>query len=529
MTRRTLIALPFAATVAAQDPSAFGAPTAPTFETVQLRLTAWQRDYPHLMTLGVPGTSIEGRPIYAATLTNGDVPDDDKQRVLITALHAGQEHSGATSVLYLMDWLLSHDLLARETLRRQVVVCMPIVNPDTYVNPHKTSGLANARGRDPYADWTVDGPRDPKNCPEAVAVKTVMDQTQAEVHADIHGNSLPYPDVYQIESTGRAYSNITLRPYHHDVIRLMDEAALQEGYPSDQLEEDAERLFGADGLGIDTERLWAGVRTPAGGGVVQSKPRVYAAIYGYNRYHTMPLASECGWERSAFLRHRRLLRIGNDVWPGERERGYPVRVIMKVGYHMVTAYGTTAAEQRRSRIELWNRQRQISHGINRPLKVGRLMYVCATSNAAREKWLSDKSLAGFAERMVEHPRMHGERIREFVQGFPAGPGQWGPTGNVMMQGGAAETSEESPIEHGLAFRLRIPFPKAVGLEVWMNGEKLEPSDIDGYLMWKARGFANVQINIPPERSRSEDLFVVTCRYDPGVHRRHGQIDYPGAG
>jgi hypothetical protein len=528
MKRRAFLGLALALRAGAQTSESFGEPTAPSFEQVQLRLTAWQRDHPHLLRLGVPGESIEGRPIYAATLTDSNVPNEDKQRILITALHAGQEHSGATSVLYLMDWLLGGDLLAREILRRQIVVCMPIVNPDSYVNPNTTGGLANARGRDPYADWTVDGPRDPANCPEAVAVKKVMDETQAEVHADIHGNSLPYPGVYQIESTGRAYSNITLRPYHHEVIRLMDEAALKEGYPSDQLEEDAERLFGADGLGIETERLWAGVRTPAGGGVVQSKPRVYAAIYGYNRYHTMPLASECGWERSAFLRHRRLLQIGNAVWPGEHDRGYPVRVIMKVGYHMVTAYGTTAAEQRRSRIELWNRQRQISHGINRPLKVGRLMYVCATSNAARKKWLTDKSLAAFSERMAEHPNMHGDRIREFVQGFPAGPGQWGPTSNVMMQGGAADPSQEGAIEHGLAFRLRIPFPKARDLELWMNGAKLRSSNTDGYLVWKARGFTNVQINIPPARSNREDLFVVTCTYDPGEHRRHGLIGPPEA-
>jgi hypothetical protein len=447
---------------------------------------------------------------------------EEKEHILITALHAGQEHSGATSVLYLMEWLLSNDLLAREIRRRQVVVCMPVVNPDSYVNEDQTGGLANSRGKDPYADWTVDGPRDPENCPEAVAVQKVMDELQAEVHTDIHGNSLPYPGVYQIESTGRAYSNISLRPYHHEIIRLMDEAALAEGYPSDQLEEDAERLFGGSDLGIVPEKLWAGVRTPAGGGVVQSRPRVYAAIYGYNRYHTMPLASECGWERSAFLRHRRLLqKIGNEVWPGERYRGYPVRVIMKVGYHMVTAYGRTAAERRRSRVELWNRQRQISHGINRPLATDRLLYVCATSTVAREKWLSDRSLKGFAARMAEHPRMHAERIQRLLRDFPEGPGQWGPTGNVMMQGGAADPTEESPLEHGIAFRLRIPFPKAKDLVVWMNGEKLKVSETDGYLIWKARGFTNVQINIPPERSRTEDFFVVTCEYDPGEYRTHG--------
>jgi hypothetical protein len=38
----------------------------------------------------------------------------------------------------------------------------------------------------------------------------------------------------------------------------------------------------------------------------------------------------------------------------------------------------------------------------------------------------------------------------------------------------------------------------------------------------ARGFTYFQINIPPERSRREDFFVVTLEYDPGETRTTGQ-------
>ena len=34
------------------------------------------------------------------------------------------------------------------------------------------------------------------------------------------------------------------------------------------------------------------------------------------------------------------------------------------------------------------------------------------------------------------------------------------------------------------------------------------------------GYLYVQINIPPERSKAEDLFVVTCDYDPCEKRTH---------
>ena len=30
----------------------------------------------------------------------------------------------------------------------------------------------------------------------------------------------------------------------------------------------------------------------------------------------------------------------------------------------------------------------------------------------------------------------------------------------------------------------------------------------------------VQINIPPDRLKADDLFLVTCRYDPGETRVH---------
>ena len=517
MTRRTLLCLP-AWLSAARLGAQFGPPTAPPFEKIAARLELWSRQHPRTLTLTVPGKSIQGRAVYAARLTDPDTPSEHKEHVLMTALHAGQEHSGATSVLTLMEWLLSPDPLAREVLRRQVIVAMPVVNPDSYVDWRKTTGLANAAGRDPYTGWGVDGPSDPARCPEAVAVQQVMDELQAEVHADLHGNSLPFPGAYQIESTGRAYSNIVLRPYHHEVIRLMDQAALAEGYPSDELEEDAERLFtGGTDIGIAKEKLWGGVRSPSAKGsssTVGGVVKVYAALYGYNRYHTMPLASEIAWERSGFLRHRRLLRIGNETWPGEYYPGYPVRVVMKEGYNMVTAWGSTAADRRRSRIELWNKQAQIVHGENRPQVAGRLIYVCATSPTAKDRWLADTSLRAFAR------TTNSGRIRRMIEGFPDGPGQWGPTSSLMLDGSGALPA--SPIGHGLALRLRLPFAKARNIDLWLNDKPLQPSETDGYLHWVDRGFTYLQINIPPERSRHEDFFVATLCYDPGETRTHGR-------
>lgn len=37
---------------------------------------------------------------------------------------------------------------------------------------------------------------------------------------------------------------------------------------------------------------------------------------------------------------------------------------------------------------------------------------------------------------------------------------------------------------------------------------------NGYLTWTAWGTTCVQLNLPPQRLQTEDLFVVTCEYDP---------------
>ena len=46
------------------------------------------------------------------------------------------------------------------------------------------------------------------------------------------------------------------------------------------------------------------------------------------------------------------------------------------------------------------------------------------------------------------------------------------------------------------------------------------SDTDGSTTWVARGCLFVQINVPPSRLRTDDLFLVTCQYDPGETRGH---------
>ncbi|MEW6357997.1 MAG: M14 family zinc carboxypeptidase [Planctomycetota bacterium] len=482
---------------AKQFTSEYGPPIWPPFEKLQAVLERWHREHPSVMKLRAVGRSIQGRPVYVVQLTDPDTDNRDKEHALITALHSGVERNAATTVFAIIEWLLSDDPLAREILRQQVVVCMPIPTPDCYVE---------GKHGNVYGPWTLNGPPDPNNMPEAMAVKAVMDEYQPEVHADIHGLSMGFEKYIMLENTGSSYSNLALRCYHRDVMRLMDDAALAEGYPSDWQESDAERIFWGPALDGVKNKLWVG------------RPQIYAAIYCYHHYHTMLSASEVCWERSGVLRHRRLLEIGNEKWPGEYYPGYPTRVILSNNYHMVTAYGRTAAARRRSRVDLWGKLGQIAFGQIDPFVEGKVFVVCATSPSAVKGWLGGNNLEDAIAKIGKHPGVNAESIRRFTAGWPHGQNR--PEAYVDLRTAEGKPEDATPIEHGLALRLRIPYAKAKIRELLVNGQPVAASETAGYVTWTAREYLYVQINIPPERSRAEDLFIVTCDYDPGDRRLH---------
>lgn len=489
-----------------------GPPVWPPFEKVEAVLKRWAEAQAGRMKLDILGRSAQGRALYAVRLTDPAAAEEDKEHALITALHSGLERSGSNTVLSLVEWLLSGDPLAGEILRRQVVVALPIPDPDRY-----EAGQVSPV----YSAWTLDGPRDPEKSPEAVAVQRVMDELQPELHADIHGTNLSFARYIMFENSGASYSNVALRPYHREIVRLMDEAALAEGYPSDTAECDAERIYWGPEVDAMRSKTWLG------------RSRVYAAIYCYYHYHTLVSASEVAWERSGVLRHRRLLQTGNEVWPGECAPGYPARVVMSNTHAQIVAYGSTAAARRASRVELWNKLPQLTLGIVDPVVEGRATCVCATSPEAARRWLSGRSLKEVAAGLNTHPRMNAGAIVQFAEGWPGGQNH--PEAYLGLQSGSADqgtspigrpgaVGDPAPasaaIEHGLCLRLRLPYSRATITDLRLNGHPVAASATDGFVEWSARGCRFIQIQLPPERLRTDDLFLVTCVYDPGETRGH---------
>jgi hypothetical protein len=486
-----------------------------TWEEYEATLRFWAERYPALATLQRRGASHDGLPVYLLRLTDSAVPDADKQAVLVSALHGGPERSGPTTILHLAQWLLGDSAPARETLRQQVVLAMPIVNPHAFFVSDR---FGNARGvelYDPPARWwdlealTLSAPEE---TPELAAFLSVMDEYRPELHLDLHGTGLQgyTPEELPPERTmlrgqtmfevsACSYSNCGVRPWDPRVTEAMVRAGQEAGYGSDRAEADGQRVLWQPNLDAMRDRLWI---PPRAG-------RFRTPFYGYMKYHTMISTTEIGWEASGVARVAGVLALGNKPWVDEAFAGYPVtRVRARAGRYL-TAYGATAAARRESRVELWQAQGRFSDGMLYPEYAGRASYVVAVT--PRGIAALDADPARFVANLRRFSGVDADAVGRYVR---AGP-------EIRLSGGPAPWGEAARVQHGAGFRLRIPYRAPELLDVAVNGHSLPESATDGYQAWYADGYTHLQVNVPPERTRTADLFVVTCAYDPREQRSYG--------
>jgi acetyl esterase/lipase len=494
-----------------------------TWDEYASTLVHWRKQHPDWVSLESRGMSGQNMPVYLLKITDKSVPDADKQVCLVTTLHCGPERSGATGALALAEWLLGDDPLAAETRRRQIVLLMPVVNP---LALFYTDRFQNEHGVDPYTGsgrlgklWDVKtlSLLKPEQAPELVAVLSVIDEYRPEVHADLHGTGMQefsspqlgsrrmYQGTIMTEVTGSAYSNYALRPWDWRVTEAMVEAGVEAGFPSDRFEADAQRTFWGPDLAPLGRKLWHGM------------PLFYSAHYGYAKYHTMILALEVAWEQSLVARMKGLLRIGNGVWRDERAPGYPVNRMRHFVGHYATAYGEDAAKRRQSRVELWSKQDKFALGFLYPQTDGRESFVCAVTAAAKRAVAVD-NVDSLRANLSSFLGSKAANIAKFIGD--------GPEIKLAMEQApqqllAAQAGDDVKIEHGIGFRLRLPYRDPRNLVVQLNGEPLARSPSDGFESWFADGFTQVQVNVPPPKAAGTGLFMITCSYEPDTVRVTG--------
>lgn len=486
-----------------------------SLEEYRATMEYWQRQHPKILQVKIIGRSAEGHPVYLLKITEFSVSDEDKQVALITSMHGGAERSGTTTALHLAEWLLGNDTEAAEIRRRQIVLLMPIVDPYAFFEGYRSRNSAGVRsyqgGGSESWDMETLSYRDLDRAPEIKAFLQVVDQYQPDAYVDLHGTglqSLPeekqgdgkrYQGQTMFEVTGSAYSNFALRPWDWRVSEAMIQAGLEAGYPSDRHEADAQRAFWIPGLEPLADRLWMG------------RPLFYTAHYAYIRYHTLLTVLEIGWEKSGAERVKGLLRLGNRPWQGEPYAGYPVDRLKSFVGHFVTSWGRTARERRRSRVELWEKQAGFTQAMLYPQTDGRDTYLVAVDEKATG--ILNTEPETFLTNLIRLPYVNQGAVESFAR--------MGPEVVLHISEAKGRGGSGGLVQNGLGFRLRLPYRKPELLDVRLNGHLLERSGQDGYQSWYSNGFTQLQIHVPPEKSKKTGLFIVTVGYIPDEKREYG--------
>ena len=484
----------------------------PSYEDVMSGLRDYAQRHPQFVDLEEFGRALEGEPIVAARITDKSVPDADKHSILITALDSGWERGGTCGAMRMIDWLLSQDPLATESLRNHVVGVLPIPNPYGY----KTHRATNSKGVNTYHGgrarsdhWDLESltVKNPEEAPHLVALTRVFDRFQPEFHLDLHGVGLKYAGQLVQPSLGSAYSNTANRPWDWRLLEAMMSYASREGYGHTRLEVDSQQLFCSDQMQPLTKRFWMG------------RPFFYSAHYGYAKYHTMPCTSEVAWPDGAVAAIKGLLDFGNRQIASASVPGYPVNHVRTFLNYRVCSYGATISARRKSRVALWQRQEELGLGFLYNYTDGRDMLVCTLGKQAYDQLYGQSKQGGhlpaveFLRNLKHFPHVNAPPVEAFVLS--------GPQRAVAFDAPSVDQAFE-PLDSGLALEIPVYYQQFRPLHLMLNGTALAESSTDGYQFWYSPddGYSIVRVNIPAARLAGQQILVVTLAYLPGESRSY---------
>ncbi len=480
----------------------------PSIAEMEEGLRRWAAARPGTMEVETVGRTPKGLPVLLCRISDASVSDEDKQVALLTSTHSGVERVTTAGLLQLIKWLIGGDALAEEIRRRQIVLIMPACEPESYDRELiDVAEFFAGRSRWVYEGWSWDGPLDPENQPEAMAVKDVVDRYQPEVHQDVHG--IWFEQSTMTESTGISWASNLYRGYWRAIPELMNLAAEDAGYLTTRGEESAGQMLST--IPVEGRERWFYGST--------STPKVVCGLYSYIQYHSIIQTMEVGWEESAVLRLRRLLQVGNEVWRGEPYPGYPANQVSCRSSVAIAAWGKTAAQRRASRVELWRKLAQFSHTCGWPEARDGVVAFVSTTPESRNLYapggessapnLNEPNLEPMFAKLKQNPRFNGDALEEYL----------GLTVSRQVTWPQAEyEGPAEPIQNGLAIRLRLPHPDVTFKHLRLDGHIMEPSDVDGYFVYHNPGTI-VQVNIPP--GKVEDFHVVTVAFDSAAERTSG--------
>lgn len=479
----------------------------PSVQDMQEGLRRWADACPRQLRVAELGRSAGDRPILAATITDEDVPDGPKQRVLFTACHAGAERNACTGLLHFVKWLIGDDPQAAVYRRSYVVAVVPCADPDGYEAVPPRSSDPNC-----YVDWSWDGPG---ATPEARALFGLMETLQPEAHVDVHGQ--PYRHATMWESTGISWVSPLSRCHEPELTRFIDDAAERQGFLITRGEADAGRVLSS-----------APVPDTANHYYLNTCSKNITCV-SYHRYHSLGFIIEAGFEDSLVERARALLAAGLRRWRYQRTPALPCDHVGIWCSTQLAAWGDSPAQRRASRVELWRRSSEIGLGAAHPERRG-VMASLATFTAAGAALLGTPQPQGWhatwrtqswpdiLDRLRHHGQFDIDGLTQWFRQRPAPPDGESLQDACAFCGPNVLKADASPPTQGAVIRMLIPDADADVRDIALDGRRMGNSTTEGYTLTRGPGCV-VHVAIPPGQVRG--LHIATCAYDCKRDRRDG--------
>jgi hypothetical protein len=328
----------------------------------------WLEDFvgenPSMAEKKIIGTSPEGLDIPAILITDQKGMDEDKQIAVVTLGRHGQELGTRVVGPEILNYLVSGD--AEEVRNRQMVIVVPVVNPDGFVRNEFHSSLFRLTKT------------------ERIVLGGLFHAFPPEMVIDYHslgkdsGSKHDRGDMEVIIPANTSRWGMDEQVHQH-VAHRMRRYAEDAGWPYEihSLEDLALYYFGGTAIGeapwtclqekffqLHMQNSHDGYDVPK-----EASYTNYTCGAAYIKWHSIVFGIEANHyaiskpgdiAASGMAPCKALLEMGCTRFPWEKDKGYPVNILHGDFRVSIRAVGRSASERRASRIRLWKERAHFS-------------------------------------------------------------------------------------------------------------------------------------------------------------------------
>jgi hypothetical protein len=309
------------------------------------------------------GTSQEHRDIPAVFVTNREIPDNVKQIAVVTLARHGQELGTRVVGPEILNYLVSDE--AKEVRDTQVVIVVPVVNPDGFVRNEFHSSMTSLTKT------------------ERLVLGELFKAYPPDMIIDFHSLGKEQGSKYDCGDMEVIIPANTTRwgmdeQIHQYVAQKMREAAEAAGWPYEihTLEDLAAYYFGGTKIGnmpwtylqekvylLHTQDFYDDYHIPEERGYTN-----YTCGPAYLAWHSLVFGMETNHHAlsaediatSGMVPCRALLEMGSTRFPWEKDRGYPVNILQGDFRISIRPVGRNSADRRASRTRIWKERTHFS-------------------------------------------------------------------------------------------------------------------------------------------------------------------------